>query len=102
MAYDLPTNISGNFSAVATYANTVTDNMFWNFVLIGVIIAGFSILMARGAAKEDSFAVVSFIGLILAGMMSMIGLIHSSWIFLFTIFLAVSGAMLWKRGDVQY
>lgn len=99
MAYPLPLNMTGNVTSIAVYANTVTNNMFWNFVLCGVLIAGIGIMLSRGIPKEETFTTISLIGLILSFVMSINGLIYSGWIFLFTIILGVSVGLLIKRGD---
>lgn len=102
MAYPLPTNMTGNVTTLAVYANTVTSNSFWNIMLLGMLFAFLAILLGRGVPKEESFALVSFLGLIIGGLMASIQLVSTIWLFLFAILLSLSIALLWKRGSISY
>jgi len=98
MAHALPTNMS-NMTALATYANTVTENQFWNIMLATILFCSLAIMLIRGFPKEEAFTIVSMIGLILSGMLASIGLVKSSWLFMFAIFLTMSIVLLWFRSE---
>jgi hypothetical protein len=103
MAISLPTNITGNYTyEMVKYVNTATSGLFWNLILMSVLIAALGILLNRGAGKEESFALVSFLGVIFSGLFYALQLVWSGLIFLFVIMFVVSVILLWKRGDVSY
>ena len=102
MAFPLPLNMTGNVTSLAVYANTATGNMFWNIMFLALLVSFLGILLNRGTPKEESFALVSFLGLIIGGMLASLQLISTIWLFLFAMLLSLSAALLWKRGSISY
>ena len=98
MVFELPST-TGNLTALAQYSNTVTNDSFWNLMLLAVMIALFSILSVRGTPKEESFFLVALMGVIISGLMAGLNLIDPAWIFGLVMLLAMSIVLLWRASE---
>lgn len=75
-------------SQLATYANTVTNDLFWNGFLLTLWIILF--LAQKGYRSEAAVTSASFVCAIVAFLLSLLGLVNPTWIIGFTLATAAS------------
>lgn len=97
MAFPLPTNMTGNITAIAYYSNDVTGGMFWTVMLLALVMAILGILIKSGNTFMASTTLSCFLGVIISGMMLMLNLVAWTWILIFLIGTGVGAFMLWTR-----
>ena len=89
MTFDYLTNTTGIFS-IATYVNTVTENMFWTFMLIAVFLTVLiAFMISPNIRNEDALIGASFIGLLISVLLKVMGLINNSIIFIMVVLLSI-------------
>ena len=87
--YSYPTNIT-KLADLALWTNNVTSGFFWPLILFAIFMILFLSFMSYGTTR--AFAGSSFITMILAIMMGVIGLV-SSYVWVGTIILAAAALM---------
>lgn len=98
MVYPMPANLT-NMTSIATYANSVTYNWFWNIILLSLVAVSLLIALSRGMPKEEAFVISTFFGMIFAGLMASLAIVKSVLLIIFVLLFATAVALLWFRGE---
>ena len=98
--YSYPTNTTSTLVDLATWSNQVTNGIFWPLILFGLFVILF--FSFKNFPTERAFATSSFITMIIAIMMGIIGLV-SSYVWVLTIIVAaVSVIALRSSNNREY
>ena len=77
-----------NITALASYANTVTDNLWWNMALPAIWITLF--LGLKGFRTEAAVVAASFVCALVSFVLSIQGLVNPLWTIGFVLLTAAS------------
>jgi len=94
MTYPLPSNVT-KIVDLAVWTNSVTNNMFWPLILLGLFVILF--FSFKGFQTERAFATSAFVTMIIGIMFGIMGLV-SSYVVIFTMIVA-AGAVIALRNS---
>ena len=95
MPYTYPTNITG-LSDLAVWTNSITGGLFWPLILLGLFVI--LLISFKQYPGERAFAASSFITMLVAIMMAIIGIV-SPYVCVGTIILAGIGLVALRSSN---